>query len=494
MIHHRKRPVLYVDDTIEQRYAMRRILETEGFAVLEAGSGKEALALMQQPLALAVVDVKLPDMSGYDLSRRIKAKEPHLPILQVSASFSDPDLRASGFSGGADAYIAQPVHPAELIALVRRILRTSETEDLLRFLATIGSKITFSTSLEDTAKSICSAVTPYFADRCAIHLNSTPEHSSSGWTVELDAEYREAMKDDPEAKPVHMISSRLLISPLSVTNPGFGAIAFELNKDREYSAADLVLAADLASRAGLSLQNCILLSSEQSIRSALIQAEKLATAGRMSAAIAHEINNPLEAVTNLLFIIEQSQEATPLIRETAGSALTEVTRLAHIARQSLGFYRELRTPSTLDLSQSVLDALEFYNKRLSARGIEVTLNLGESVLIQGIRGEIRQVISNLLVNALESMENGGEIAIATFRRNDRAMLSISDNGPGIGREIQSRVFEPFFTTKQGTGTGLGLWITKSIVEKHDGKILLTSRNDRNHGSKFEIDFPAVEQR
>src|ERR1700761_6104899 len=128
MIDYQKRRILYVDDTVEQRYAMRRILETAGFRVVEAGTGKEALAQLSSSLALAVIDVRLPDVGGYDLSRQIKASHPHLPILQVSASFSDPELRASGLSGGADAYIAQPVHPAELTSLVRRMLRTSEAE------------------------------------------------------------------------------------------------------------------------------------------------------------------------------------------------------------------------------------------------------------------------------------------------------------------------------------------------------------------------------
>ena len=141
MIHHKKRPILYVDDTVEQRYAMRRILETEGFPVLEAGTGEEALELMEKNPALVVVDVKLPDINGYDLSRRIKEISPHLQLLQVSASFSDPNLRVSGLSGGADAYLAQPVYPSELVTLIRRMLRTAEAEEALRFLAGIGPKI-----------------------------------------------------------------------------------------------------------------------------------------------------------------------------------------------------------------------------------------------------------------------------------------------------------------------------------------------------------------
>ena len=138
MIHHRKKSILYVDDTVEQRYAMRRILETEGYSVLEAGSGREALEMVAKSPALAVVDVRLPDIDGYDLTRKIKERAPFLPILQVSASFSDPHLRASGLSGGANAYIAQPVHPSELIALVRRMLQTVKLKNRCVFSLELG--------------------------------------------------------------------------------------------------------------------------------------------------------------------------------------------------------------------------------------------------------------------------------------------------------------------------------------------------------------------
>src|SRR6185312_4619140 len=136
---------------------MRRILETEGFAVLEAGTGEEALELMKQYPALAVVDVKLPDINGYDLSRRMKEISPYLQLLQVSASFSDPNLRVSGLSGGTDAYLAQPVHPSELVILIRRMLRTAE--------------------------SICDALVPRFADRCRIFLEKSPGGPASFFPV-----------------------------------------------------------------------------------------------------------------------------------------------------------------------------------------------------------------------------------------------------------------------------------------------------------------------
>lgn len=492
MIRAEKCPILYVDDTLEQRYAMRRILEKNGFGVIEASTAKEGLALLAGRPALAVVDVKLPDMSGYELTRRIKEHDPNLPVLQVSASFSDPDLRAAGFSGGADAYIAQPVHPPELVALIRRMLRLSEAEERLRFLATLGPRLSATLSLPELIRDVQNLVVPYFADECFIYVQNQAKLFYGPAGVQIDQALQNALREQALESSVKKIGSRLLIAPLSVTASGFGAIAFQLRTGREYAEADSVLALDLANRFGLAFHNCVLFASEQAAKAALIQAEKLATAGRMSAAIAHEINNPLEALTNLMYILEQSTDATDTIRNLAGAALSEITRLAHITRQTLGFYKELRASSNVNLSQCVRDTVNLYQKRIKAERIQLDLDLTEKACIQAIPGEIRQVVSNLLVNALEAVENRGRIRIVTSYENDRARLCVQDSGNGISETLENRIFEPFFTTKQGTGIGLGLWITKTIIEKHGGTITAQNLEGKNaHGAEFLIEFPLV---
>ena len=492
MIHHRRKPILYVDDSVEQRYAMRRILETEGHHVLEAGSGREALNLLDEPVALAVVDVKLPDISGYELTRQIKQRAPFLPVLQVSASFSDPKLRASGLSGGADAYIAQPVHPSELIALIKRMLQTVEAEEALRFLAGVGPHLNATLSLPDACKSICGAMSPHFADRCILFLKDYPGSQEPFWSSKLpeDDPRREMIVEQAERRSADLIDSRFLIASLFGGVQSFGSIAFFLESDREYTESDRILAADLANRVALALQNCMLFATERATRTALIQAEKLATAGRMAAAIAHEVNNPLEALTNLIYIVERSPEATPSIREMAATALGEVTRLAHITRQTLGFYRELRTPTTIDLSQSVMETVDLYKRRMNNMKIRLQLDLADGLMVQGIKGEIRQVISNLLVNAFEANEADGMVAIRTYGEGGKAVLTISDNGPGISAAMLPKIFDAFFTTKKGTGTGLGLWISQNIVEKHEGTIAVSSiTSAKDHGTRFVLEFP-----
>lgn len=490
MIHHKDRPILYVDDTVEQRYAMRRILETEGFDVLEAGTGHEALELMKKDPALAVVDVRLPDINGYELSRRMKEMSPYIQILQVSAGFSDPELRVSGLGGGADACLAQPVYPPELVTLIRRMLRTAEAEEALRFLATVGPRVSESLSISDTALNICHVAIPRFADRCRIFLEKSPGRAAGFFPVGAnDDELVATMEAHSAITSVCMVDSRLLLLPLTNGARSIGLIAFQLDQDREYDETDVILAGDLANRAALALQNCILFSSEQLTRSALVQSEKLATAGRMAAAIAHEINNPLEALTNLLYILDSSREASESDRKMIGAALTEVTRIAHITRQTLSFYRDMRTPMTLNLSQSVSDTLQLYIRQFKDKRIGIELKLDDKVQIKGVKGEIRQVIANLLTNALEAMEPDGSMRITVLEDQHDAILSVSDTGPGISEELIGKIFEPFFTTKQGTGTGLGLWITQTIVEKHGGRIRVsTQRGATNHGTSFEVRF------
>jgi two-component system, NtrC family, sensor kinase len=492
LIHHTQKPILYVDDSVEQRYAMRRILETEGYQVLEAGSGREAMEFLSRDPSLAVVDVRLPDINGYELTRQIKQNLPFLPILQVSASFSDPRLRASGLSGGAEAYIAQPVHPPELIAVVRRLLQTTEAEESLRFLAGFGPKLSVSLSLPEACRSISDAVVPHFADQCIVMLREFPGRQGPYWSTPLtdDDPRRRIIIAQTEQRTTKSIDSRFLVASLFTGAGGFGTIAFFLNQEREYTRADEILATDIANRVSLTLQNCMLLATEQAARAALIQSEKLATAGRMAAAIAHEVNNPLEALTNLIYLMEVSPEATPSIREVAATALGEISRLAHITRQTLGFYRELKAPTTLDLSESVIDTLDLYRNRQQEGDVSFQLDLGKGLDIQGIRGEIRQVISNLVVNAMEATGPGGKIMISARRAEDKAVLTIADDGPGIDPLQLAKIFEAFYTTKQGTGTGLGLWISQNIVEKHGGTIEASSRTAaENHGTEFILTFP-----
>ena len=514
MIHNRDRQILYVDDTEEQRYAMRRILEGAGFTVLEAGTGAEALRKIHPDILLVVLDVKLPDMSGYDVCRRIKAgpATASIPVLQISASFADPTMRASGLSGGADAYVAQPVHPAELLALVNGLIRSHDAEKTLRFQAEVSARLSASLDYGETLHTIETCFTPSFADRtflCLRNSHSQPalvHEPAAPLPPQPDAEAA-AIQDCNELPPdlaalgaqvsstgqSRFVDANTIIVPLEIGRKRIGALIFQLLGDRRsYRPANLVLAEDLADRAALALQNARLYSAQQTAQAALIQSEKLAAAGRLSAAMAHEINNPLEAITNLIFLIDTSPGVSPTVKGYAQEALSELSRLTHIARQSLGFYRELIGPALFDLNESLDDTLNIYLKRFVAKDVVIRRNYAPNATVMAVKGELRQVISNLLVNALDALPPKGELTLHTESSDDKVIFRIADNGSGISDTVLARIFEPFFTTKDGTGTGLGLWVSENIIQKHGGDIhVTTSTQQPNQGTTFEITLPRV---
>lgn len=517
MIQSTDRHLLYVDDTEEQRYAMTRILEGAGFKVTGASSGAEAfrrlfpperenLAATTPPQFLAVLlDVKLPDMSGYDVCRRIKSdpRTSSIPVLQVSASFADPSLRAAGLSGGADAYAAQPVHPAELVSLVNALIRSHDSEKTLRFQAAASAQLTASLDYNATVATIQKVFVPAFADACFVCLR-TPQPMSLKETTEIDLvgpvcsvntvppQLLSHAMDVCRSGSTTLVDPCTMVVPMDLGRQRLGSLVFVLHGDkRTYSKANFALAEDLADRAALALQNAALYSAQKAAQEALVQSEKLAAAGRLSAAIAHEINNPLEAITNLIYLIDTSPEITPTIKTYAQEALSELSRLTHIARQSLGFYRELTGPSCFDLADSLEDTLSIYSKRLMSRRIHLERDYTPGLVITAVKGEVRQVISNLIVNAYDALPKDGIISVATRSLpGDMVSFSVRDNGSGIADEVIPRIFDPFFTTKESTGTGLGLWVSKNIIEKHGGSIAVISQtHGPERGTTFKVTLP-----
>jgi PAS domain S-box-containing protein len=225
---------------------------------------------------------------------------------------------------------------------------------------------------------------------------------------------------------------------------------------------------------------------------ALRRTEKLAAAGRLAATVAHEINNPLEAVTNLLYIAQRSTSLDAETRHNLAVADEELQRVAHIVRQTLGFYREATSPRATDLASVVTDVLDLYRRRIRDRKIQLRTDIASGITPVVVGGEIKQVVANLVANAIDSIEPPGIISVEVRAAEDDAEILISDTGTGISEERRTRLFEPFFTTKKDVGTGLGLWVSKGIVEKHGGGISFESSADAaDHGTKFKVRLPLV---
>ena len=239
------------------------------------------------------------------------------------------------------------------------------------------------------------------------------------------------------------------------------------------------------------------ISAQKQGEQALLRSEKLASVGRMAAAIAHEINNPLGAVTNLLYLAKDAKELPESSRQYLEMADAELKRIAHIARQSLGFYRESSAPALTSVNATLESAVELLKSKIAAKHAVIQKRWETEVTVTAISGELRQVFSNLLANSLDAIDDGGTIQLRICAGVDHdnqrrcVRITIADNGKGIAAESRQHIFEPFFTTKGSIGTGLGLWVSKEIVDKHQGRIRLHSTIDgARRGTVFTIVLPA----
>jgi PAS domain S-box-containing protein len=234
------------------------------------------------------------------------------------------------------------------------------------------------------------------------------------------------------------------------------------------------------------------ISSRKRMEQSLLQAEKIAATGRMAATIAHEINNPLESVMNLLYLLREKITDGDG-RGFLATAEEELKRVSHIAKQTLGYYREHAAASLASLEEIAEHALTIYEPRCIAAGITLRRSLGPSTKVMLRRGEMMQVISNLIVNAIYAMPAGGTLSVSVrdaSSAEDGIVLTVEDDGVGIAPKDLPKVFDAFFTTRATVGTGIGLFTAKQFVEGHGGRIDLDSSCESDsHGTTVRVFLP-----
>ena len=245
------------------------------------------------------------------------------------------------------------------------------------------------------------------------------------------------------------------------------------------------------------------ISERRAAERAMVRAEKLASVGRMASAVAHEVNNPLEGLINLIYLA-RAEERMEHLKPLLDQADTEIKRIAHITRQTLGFYQDRSALIRFDAAALVREIAEFYRTLAARKGVAVEIETQARLEMLGSAGELRQALANIISNSLEACPVGGTIRVeARSMRNLRSpstngiRITVADTGCGIRNEDRERLFEPFFTTKNETGVGLGLWVARQLMEKRGGSVRIRSRAAGNATgtvvSLFLPQIPAVPQ-
>jgi len=467
-----------VDDRAASRYATVHALKRAGYDVIEAETGKDALDLAKQIPSAILLDVKLPDIIGYEVCRRLKAnpRTNHIPILQLSSAFIDNESRVYALESGADAYLTQPVEPNVLVATVKSLVKLHEAESLASLSANQW-QATFDALSEGVAifnqagqiqrcnRGMLALLGSSFAETEGTHLSNL-----------LDGSFTPLLKDDGETKTEEISWQgkhfRARIEPVFLDEIATGGIFVLSDITREKIAEH-----------------------------AALMNERLAATGRMANTIAHEINNPLAAITNLLFLLKGnlgSKDAPDYL----ASAEAEVARVSRIAKQILTFHRESATPVCVDLGSLLEDVLALNNPDLLEKRLSIKKEWTAKVEVEGFPAQLRQVFSNIVRNAIDASPEGSNIQIritpTSFMRDTKeaaARITISDRGVGIPKKNLERVFDAFFTTKELKGTGVGLWLSSTIVQQHRGRIQVrSSDNPERSGTCISVLLRARQDR
>jgi signal transduction histidine kinase len=228
------------------------------------------------------------------------------------------------------------------------------------------------------------------------------------------------------------------------------------------------------------------------LEQALRRSDKLALTGQLVATLAHEINNPLDSLTNLLYLLGSNPTLDHSARELVEAAKQEVGRLSSLSRETLALHRETKLPVVTKVSELLDDVLATLRRRLESAQIKICRDYQTEGMVTSYPSELRQVFTNLIANAVDAMNECSELSLSIETIPDReVVVRIADTGCGIPAENLDAIFEPFFTTKGDKGTGIGLWVTKSIVEKVGGRIEVTSSTTGKIGTCFSIFLPAT---
>jgi len=483
----RKPIILLADDNADMREYVSGLLRGR-FKLIEAGTGKAALAQAEKLLPdLVLTDIMMPEMDGFALLAALRQNPAtrNVPVIMLSARAGE-EARIDGIDAGADDYLTKPFSARELLARVDAQLKLARLrKEAVEQQAALNLEI---------------SKTKRFAWEVLEHIPDT--------FYTFDNDFRFTYMNAAGAITAKRLGKKLL-----------GESIWEVLPDLLGTIAESSLRRAMEQRVALEFEyyyeplgdwfrvhvyplpdeGIILYAREiteaRKTEEALRKSEQLAAAGRLAASIAHEINNPLEAVTNLLYLARMDTSGTGSSRELLEEADKELRRLSHIAARSLKFYRQHSAPSLCSLEEQIESVLFFYETEIKMRNIDLHRRYRPAPQVLYHPGEFRQVITNLIGNALDALPRFGRLVVCVQPSHDAAgapgvAVTVADNGSGMDREMLDRLFHPFATTKGEAGTGLGLWVSKGILDKHQSTIAV--RSQRNRGTVFRLFVPVEE--
>ena len=505
MIPDEKVNILMVDDQPAKLLSYEVILGDLNENLLKAHSATEALnILLKTDVAVVLMDVSMPDVDGFELADVIR-QHPRFQktaIIFISGVHLTDSDRIQGYRSGAVDYISVPVVPevlrAKIGVFVELHRKTRMLERLNKNLEAMVTERTEEMRRRETLYRMRAELLDLATEAIIvrdfggrIQFWNTGAERMYGWSRE------EALGRDLHAllRTSFPIPYEKMEADLREQRSWNGNLA-QKSKD----GSDLVVSfqktvnedGDLILEVGRDI------SSQMKAEEALRETEKLAAMGRVAGIIAHEINNPLAAITNIFYLLRHHPSLDEEARRCAEMAEQELQRVSHITRQTLSFYRESKQPISVLVPELLEDVLGLQERALRSGHITVRKRYLSNSVVRGFPVELRQVFLNLISNAVQAMPDGGVLGVSVREATDwtllrrGVMVSVVDTGKGIRPEDARHLFQPFFSTKSTKGTGLGLWISKGIVQKYEGRISFRSCHGADRcATCFRVFLPSV---
>jgi len=496
---HEKVNILMVDDQPAKLLSYEVILEELGENLIKATSANEALEhLLRKDIAIVLTDVSMPDIDGFDLAEMIR-QHPRFQktaIIFISGvHLSDVD-RVKGYRQGAVDYITVPVIPELLRAKVSIFAELHRKRRQLELLnQQLEHRVNERTRELKQRADLLDLATEAIMVRDpegVIQFWNSGAEELYGWPREEVVGKR--VDEVITAKPHN--SNGTLQPDLIDFGRWEGNLVHATRDGREIVVASRQALKTNGDGSGAILEINRDITATLQTEEALRRAERLAAMGRVAGIIAHEINNPLEAIINAFYLLRDHPSLDEDARRFARLGEEELLRVAHIVRQTLGFYRESQHPVAISVPEILDNVLELQARHFQLNRIEVEKLYETDATLFGFPMELKQVFLNLIANAVQAMPAGGRLRLrvrdyVNARTETQGIcVYVGDTGAGIDSEHAKQLFEPFFSTKAAKGTGLGLWISKGIVQKYEGNIHFRSvRMARGAATCFRVFLP-----